>query len=95
MKNINREQREGQFDLAHPQFFLLFTGGLGKSLGEASSAHTALGLSRWLPMTDRSSLGVEGWLPGPSGGGPYEALKRGLPRPGCSKVLKSLKTLLP
>jgi len=41
MKNINREQREGQFDLAHPQFFLLFTGGLGKSLGEASSAHTA------------------------------------------------------
>jgi len=59
--------------------------GLGESLGEASSANTAFGLSKLLPMTNRNHLGVEGWLPRPSGAWPYEALKRGLPRPSAKR----------
>ena len=35
--------------------------GLGESLGEASSANTAFGLSRLLSMRNRNPLGVEGW----------------------------------
>jgi len=55
--------------------------GLGEPFGKASSANTAFGLSRFVPMTDRSPWVLEGWLRHPSEAWPYEALERGLHSP--------------
>jgi len=55
--------------------------GLGEPLGEASSANTAFGWSRWVPMTSRNSQAAQGGYPPPSEAWPYEALEKRLPRP--------------
>jgi hypothetical protein len=55
--------------------------GLGEPFGKASLANTAFGLSRFVPIRDRSPWGLEGWLRHPSEAWPYEALERGLPSP--------------
>jgi len=54
--------------------------GLGEPFGKASSANTALGLGRFVPMRERSPWILEGWLRHPSEAWPYEVLERGLPR---------------
>jgi len=59
--------------------------GLGEPLGEASSANTAFGLSRWVPMTGRNPKAGKSWLPLTSEAWPYEALERGLPRPAAKQ----------
>jgi hypothetical protein len=55
--------------------------GLGEPFGKASSANTSFVSSRFVPITNRNPWVVEGWLRHSSEAWPYEALKRGLPRP--------------
>jgi hypothetical protein len=55
--------------------------GLGEPFGKASSANTIFVSRRFVPITNRNPWVVEGWLHHPSEAWPYEALKRGLPRP--------------
>jgi len=55
--------------------------GLGESFGKASSANTTFVSGRFVSITNRNPWIVEGWLRHPSEAWPYEALKRGLPRP--------------
>jgi len=55
--------------------------GLGEPFGKASSANTALGLGRFVPMRERSPWILEGWLRHPSEAWPYEVLEKGLPKP--------------
>jgi hypothetical protein len=59
--------------------------GLGESFGKASSANTAFGSSRFIPMADRNSCFIQGWLCHPSEAWPYEALEKDLPRPLVKK----------
>jgi len=54
---------------------------LGEPFGKASSANTAFVSSRLVRITSREPWRVEHWLGYPSDAWPYEALKRGLPRP--------------
>jgi len=60
---------------------MLKESGLGGPFGKASSANTAFGLSRFVPMTGRGLWILEGWSPHPSEAWPCEALEKGLPRP--------------
>jgi len=55
--------------------------GLGEPFGKASSANTAFVSNRLVRITSRDPWRVERWLRYPSEAWPYEALKRGLPRP--------------
>ncbi len=62
-------------------FGMLEQPGLGESFGKASSGNTAFRSSRFDPMANRNPSIVQAWLRHSSEAWPYEALKRGLPRP--------------
>jgi len=62
--------------------------GLGEPFGKASLANTAFVSGRFVPITNRRPWGVEGWLHYSSEDWPYEALKRGLPRPFAKRRKK-------
>jgi hypothetical protein len=62
-------------------FGMLEEPGLGEPFGKASSANTTFVSSRFVPITSRRPWVVERWLRHSSEAWPYEALKRGLPRP--------------
>jgi len=52
--------------------------GLGESFGKVSLANTAFRLGRFVPMRDRSSWMLKGWLSYSSEAWPDEALKGGV-----------------
>jgi hypothetical protein len=62
--------------------------GLGELFGKASSANTAFVSCRFVFITSRRPWMVERWLRYSSGAWPYEALKRGLPRPVAKRRKK-------
>ena len=61
-------------------FSVLKKSGLGESFGKASLANTAFRLGRFVPMRDRSSWMLKGWLSYSSEAWPDEALKGEVPR---------------
>jgi hypothetical protein len=62
--------------------------GLGEPFGKASSANSTFVSGRFGPITNRKPWRVERRLRHPSEAWPYEALKRGLPRPFAKRRKK-------